>query len=78
MIEILQTLPGEKERRMLAELISAEDLQHEINLNPERMAVALKGFWRDLSKDPKYSGVKFPKDLEDEVDLLSTLDKVGL
>lgn len=78
MIEILQILPGEKERRMLTELIPAEDLQHEINLNPEKMATVLKGFWKDLSKNPEYKDVKFPEGLRGEVDLLSDLDSVGL
>ena len=78
MIGILPILQGEKERRMLVDLVPAEDLQHEINLNPEKMAMILKGVWKDLSKNPEYKDVKFPKDLSGEVDLLSDLDSVGL
>jgi hypothetical protein len=77
MIEILPILQEEKERRMLAELIPAEDLQHKINLNPEKMAMTLKSIWKEISQNPKYKGVNFPEDLKQEVDILSNLDRVG-
>ncbi len=49
-------------------------LQELIDKNPERMAVVLKG----ILNSPQFKDLRWPENLKREVDLLSTLDKIGL
>jgi hypothetical protein len=49
-----------------------------INKEPEKMAVDLKGIWKTLKADPKYAGLRFPERSQQDMDLLSDLDDVGL
>ena len=58
----------------LYEEYTEEDLQQQIDENPEGMLVKLKG----LLKNPHFQGLKWPKNLEREKELLSDLSDIGL
>ena len=60
--------------QFVATSFSLEDLQKLIDENPEKMAVAMKGF----IKSPQFKGLKWPEKIKGEVDLLSDLSDVGL
>jgi hypothetical protein len=49
-------------------------MQKLVDENPEKMAVALKG----VLNSPSFKGIKWPKNLQSEVDLLSDLNIIGL
>lgn len=57
--------------------ITPEAIQEFINLDPAKAAVALKGRWTEIKKNPKFAGVKFPSH-STEADLLADLSDVGL
>ena len=61
-------------RKLISSSITIDLLQKEIDENPERMAIMLK----DLVKDPYLKDIKWPGNLQSEVDLLSDLSDVGL
>jgi hypothetical protein len=49
-------------------------MQKLVDENPEKMAVALKG----VLNLPYFKGLKWPGNLQKEVDLLSDLEDIGL
>ena len=67
-----------KKKDLLGTLVSPEALQRRIDQNPEKMAVELKDFLKDLMSLPEYQNLKFPERLQQEVDLLGDLSGVGL
>ena len=73
LIQIFET-GAPKQRQMVAPLIDPKALQQQIDQDPEGMLVKLK----DLLKNPHFQGLKWPKHLEKEKDLLSDLSDVGL
>jgi len=73
LIEMYRELSGRK-KEMLGTLVSTESLQKKIDANPERAAVELKS----IASLPEFKGLRWPKDLRSEVDLLADLDGVGL
>ena len=60
--------------QFVATSFSPEYIQELIDKNPEKMAVILKG----SVKDPLFKGLKWPENLQKEVDLLSDLGDIGL
>ena len=67
-----------KVKRLIRPLVSVEIIQKEIDQNPEKMAVGLKGILKDLMSLHEYRTLKFPANLRIEADLLSDLSGVGL
>jgi hypothetical protein len=67
-----------KVKRLIRPLVSAEAIQQEIDQNPEKMAVELKGVLKDLLEIPEYQNLKFPENLRREADLMSDLSGIGL
>jgi hypothetical protein len=65
-------------KRLIRPLVSAEAIQQEIDQNPEKMAVELKGVLKDLLEIPEYQNLKFPENLRREADLMSDLSGIGL
>ena len=63
-----------KEKQLVAPLVDPKIIQQKIDQDPEKMLIQLKG----LLKDPHFKGLKWPKHLEKEKDLLSDLSDVGL
>lgn len=61
-------------RRILVTYFDLETLQQMIDQNPEKMLIKMK----EHLKDPHFKGLKWPKHLEKERDLLSDLSDVGL
>jgi len=61
-------------RKLISSSIPIDLLQKEVDENPERMAIILK----DLIKEPYLKDIKWPENLQSEVDLLSDLSDVGL
>jgi hypothetical protein len=68
--------PNQEEyiRRILLTYFDPETLQQMIDQNPEKMLIKMK----EHLKDPHFKGLKWPKHLEKEKDLLSDLSDVGL
>ena len=68
--------PNQEEyiRRILLTYFDLETLQKRIDQNPEKMLIMMK----EHLKDPHFKGLKWPKHLEKEKDLLSDLSDVGL
>lgn len=56
--------------------IDPEKTQKFIDAFPEK-AVVLLTPWLKIKKGPRYDGLKFPENLKDEKDLLSTLGDIG-
>jgi hypothetical protein len=54
------------------------NIQELIDKTPEKMAVLLKPIWKKLKKSDKYKNLIFPKELSDEMDLLSDLHDIGI
>lgn len=63
-----------KQKQLVATLVDPKVLQQQIDENPERMLVKLKG----VLKNPHFQGLKWPNHLDQEKDLLSDLSDVGL
>ena len=62
------------QQQLVAPLVDPRVIQQQIDENPEGMLVKLKGHL----KHPQFQGLKWPKRLEQEKDLLSDLGDVGL
>ena len=58
--------------------INPEAIQEFIDLDPSKAAIALKGMWTEMKKDPRFSGVKFPEGYADDADLVADLSDIGL
>ncbi len=71
-VDLLKTGTS-KEKKIVATLIDPKVLQQQIDQNPEGMLVKLK----DVLKHPKLQGLKWPKHLDQEKDLLSDLSIIG-
>jgi hypothetical protein len=67
-----------EEKQLVVLLFSPEEIQTLVDLDPIKMAVALKPFWKNIKKNPEFSEVKFPEGHSKEADLLSDLNDVGL
>ena len=67
-----EVYPVQKE--FVATSISPKIIQKLVDENPEKMAVSLKG----VLNSPSFKGIKWPENLQKEVDLLSDLSDVGL
>jgi hypothetical protein len=76
-LEILKT-GTEAAKTLIATAISPETLQKQIDGNPVRMAVSLKGVWKTLKGMPGYEKLKFPPEHSEEAEMLSDLDDIGL
>jgi hypothetical protein len=63
-----------KQKQLVAPLVDPKVIQQQIDENPEGMLVKLKGYL----KHPFLQGLKWPQRLEQEKDLLSDLEDVGL
>jgi hypothetical protein len=63
-----------KQKQLVDTLVDPKVLQQQIDENPERMLVKLKG----VLKHPHFQGLKWPERLGGEKDLLSDLSDVGL
>jgi hypothetical protein len=76
-LEILKT--GSKAAKsLIATILSPEALQQQIDGNPVRMAVELKGVWKTLKKTPGYEKLKFPPEYSEEAETLADLEDIGL
>ena len=64
-------------KNYIKDKITPEAIQEFINLDSAKAAVALKGKWTEMKKNPKFSGLKFPSH-STEADLLADLSDVGL
>jgi len=62
------------QQQLVAPLVDPKVIQQQIDENPEGMLAKLKG----VLKHPQFQGLKWPKRLEQEKDLLSDLGDVGL
>ena len=62
------------QREFVATSISPKIMQKLVDENPEKMAVSLKG----VLNLPYFKGLKWPENLQKEVDLLSDLGDIGL
>ena len=76
-LKILET-GSEADKNLMATLVSPEALQKLIDQNPSKAAVSLKGVWKTLKSNPKYSNLEFPEGHSKEADLLADLTDVGL
>ena len=63
-----------KEKQLVSTLFDPKVLQQQIDENPEGMLIKLKG----LLKHPHFQGLKWPRHLDQEKDLLSDLGDIGL
>jgi hypothetical protein len=63
-----------KQKQLVATLVDPKVLQQQIDENPEGMLVKLKGYL----KHPHLQELKWPRHLDQEKDLLSDLEDVGL
>ena len=63
-----------KQKQMVLPILDPKDLQQMIDQDPEKMLMKLK----DYLKDPHFQGLKWPKHLDREKELLSDLSDVGL
>ena len=63
-----------KQKELVATLFDPKVLQQQIDENPEGMLIKLKG----LLKHPHFQGLKWPRHLDQEKDLLSDLGDIGL
>ena len=76
-LKILETR-SEAAKNLMATLVSPEALQKLIHQNPSKAAVSLKGVWKTLKSNPKYSNLEFPEGHSKEADLLADLNDIGL
>ena len=63
-----------KQKQLVSTLVDPKVLQQQIDENPEGMLIKLKG----LLKHPHFQGLKWPRHLDQEKDLLSDLGDIGL
>jgi hypothetical protein len=70
----LLTTGEPKEQKLVSSLVDPEVLQQKIDENPEGMLVKLKG----RLKHPHFQSLRWPERLDQEKDLLSDLDGIGL
>jgi hypothetical protein len=63
-----------KENQLVLPILDPKDLQQMINKDPEKMLMKLK----DYLKNPHFQGLKWPKHLDREKELLSDLSDIGL
>ena len=67
-----------KRKSLLKTIVSPEALQKRIDQNPEKMIILMKEDLREILATPGYENLKFPQNLQPEIDLLSDLSGVGL
>jgi hypothetical protein len=67
-----------EEKNLLVSAISLEEVQSQINEDPERAMCELKGIWKDLMKDPLWSKLVLPGGHKDFMDLMVDLNEIGL
>jgi hypothetical protein len=70
----LLTTGKPEEQKLVSSLVDPEVLQQKIDENPEKMLVKLKGGL----KHPHFQSLRWPERLDQEKDLLSDLDGIGL
>jgi hypothetical protein len=70
----LLTTGKPEEQKLVSSLVDPEVLQQKIDENPEKMLVKLKGGL----KHPHFQSLRWPERLDQEKDLLSDLDDIGL
>ena len=63
-----------QQKQLVAPLVDPKVIQQQIDENPEGMLIKLKGYL----KHPHFQGLKWPRHLDQEKDLLSDLGDVGL
>ena len=63
-----------QQKQLVAPLVDPKVIQQQIDENPEGMLIKLKGYL----KHPHFRGLKWPRHLDQEKDLLSDLGDVGL
>ena len=63
-----------QQKQLVAPLVDPKVIQQQIDENPEGMLIKLKGYL----KHPHFQGLKWPRYLDQEKDLLSDLGDVGL
>jgi hypothetical protein len=63
-----------QQKQLVAPLVDPKVIQQQIDENPEGMLIKLKGYL----KHPHFQGLKWPRHLDQEKDLLSDLWDVGL
>ena len=68
----------ERHQHLISTIIPAEQIQSVIDEDPIAAAIRFKGVWKRLKSLEKYKGLKFPDTLQQEADLLSDLDVIGL
>jgi hypothetical protein len=76
-LEILKE-GSEATKSLISTILSPEAIQQQIDENPVRMAVELKGVWKTLKRMPGYEKLKFPPEHSEEAEMLSDLDDIGL
>jgi hypothetical protein len=62
---------------IINEKSSKEVLQKYIDENPEESVVVFRGLWNQILEDPKYSGLRKPKDYEEEIGDFDDLTTLG-
>ena len=67
-----------KRKSLLKTIASPEGIQKSIDQNPEKMIILMKDNLKEILSTPGYENLKFPQNLQPEIDLLSDLSGVGL
>ena len=67
----------QKAKDLVLTIIGPEDLNREIENNPEEMVIALKGFWNSPDFASIRKGIKIPDRYKEEMDTLGDLTDLG-